>query len=260
MRAERPDAAEIEAGWRYYLFNWIAVGVMAAALALRLMTANVSLELASLAVAIGYVGLCEGFADAHARSRLRCDPRGLFMLGGMAQILLIVAIMAPFIRVAAPASAPPGIHSLLAAWLSFGDAMIRWSIFAVPAVLAAAKRYRRTEEFTFAFGVASVATAILPALLSGIDGRLTIVPNLQAAAAVLFVWGLSPLRWTRPMVIVAFAAMLTTMLFGGDLIGIVAGSATAVLAIGAARGVGCILARRQVGAVSAAMSVAVPAE
>jgi membrane-associated phospholipid phosphatase len=43
--------------------------------------------------------------------------------------------------------------------------MIRWPIFAIPVVLAATRRYRRIEEFIFAFGMALVATTIISALV-----------------------------------------------------------------------------------------------
>ena len=46
--------------------------------------------------------------------------------------------------------------------------MIGWPLFAIPVVLAAKRRYRRIEEFTFAFGVALAATTIISALVPAI--------------------------------------------------------------------------------------------
>ena len=56
----------------------------------------------------------------------------------------------------------------LASWLNVGYAMIGWPLFAIPVVLAANRRYRRIEEFTFAFGVALAATTIISALVPAI--------------------------------------------------------------------------------------------
>src|SRR2546422_7937645 len=112
----------------------------------------------------------------------------MFVLGSTAQIVLVTVVMSPLTYVAAAANFPlqdanllaidralgfdwPAYvafvndHPLLAAWLSYGYTMIRWPIFAIPVVLAAAYRYRRLAEFTFAFAVALIATTILSALV-----------------------------------------------------------------------------------------------
>ena len=244
---------------------------MGAALALNLMLTDFSIELAGLAVAVGYVGLCEGLADANARSPARGDPRVTFMLGGTAQIVLIATIMTPLTYVEASASLPlqhssaftvaralrfgwtaylhdADDHPALAAWLSYGYTMIRWSFFAIPLVLAAKGCFRRIEEFTFAFGLALIAITIVSALVPAIGGGIVTIPSFHAASAVLYVWALWPLRWTRPVVALAFGAMLaSTPIIGGQSFSdVVAGAAIALLAIFSARGVGRIVARRRV--------------
>jgi PAP2 superfamily len=152
---------------------------------------NFSIEQSGLMIAVGYVGLYGGFAHANARSSTRRDPQVMFVLGGIAQIVLITVIMAPLTYVAAATDLPMRDASLLAvdrslgldwaayvrfvdahpelsAWLNIGYNMIRWPIFAIPIVLAAKGRYRRVEEFTFAFGAALVATTIISALVPAI--------------------------------------------------------------------------------------------
>jgi hypothetical protein len=184
-----PD--EVAIAWRFFLFNWILVGVMAAVLALALAATDFSIDLVGLAIALGYVGLYGGFAHANARSSGRRDPQVMFVLGGTAQIVLITAIMAPLTYVAAAANLPMqdaslfaadrafgfdwlgyvrfvDAHPALAGWLNCGYGMIRWPIFAIPVVLAAQRRYRRIEEFTFAFGAALVVTTIISALVPAI--------------------------------------------------------------------------------------------
>jgi len=112
----------------------------------------------------------------------------MFVLGGIAQIVLVTVLMAPLTYVAAAANFPlqdktllaldlalgfdwrdyvgfANDHPALAAWLAFGYTMIRWPVFAIPVVLAAAYRFRRLQEFTFAFGLALVLTTIISAFV-----------------------------------------------------------------------------------------------
>jgi hypothetical protein len=142
-------------------------------------------------IAVGYVGLYAGFAHANSCSPARRDPQVMFVLGGIAQIVLITALMTPLTYVAASTdftmkdasllaidralgfdwAAYVGYvdrHPTLAAWLNTGYAMIRWPIFAIPVALAAKGYYRRIEEFTFAFGLALVVTTFISALVPAI--------------------------------------------------------------------------------------------
>jgi hypothetical protein len=80
---------------------------------------------------------------------------------------------------------------------------------------------------------------------------------------VLYAWALWPVRWMRPIVVLAFTAMLAaTPINGGHyLIDIIAGTAIAVLAIVAARRAGRVIARWQVrSATGELVPAAVPAE
>ena len=190
MYVQTPTIPEedVEAAWRFLLLNWIVVGAMGAALALSLAVTDFSIELSGLAVAVGYVGLYAGFSHANARSPARRDPQVMFVLGGTAQIVLITVVMTPLTYVAASTNLPmqdAGLlaidrklgldwaayvgfvdnHPALAALLNYGYTMIRWPIFAIPVILAATRRYRRIEEFIFAFGMALVATTIISALV-----------------------------------------------------------------------------------------------
>jgi len=181
----------VEIAWRFLLANWIVIGVMGAALGLGILVTNFSIEQSGLMVAVGYVGIYGGFAHANAHSRVRRDPQVMFVLGGTAQIVLITAVMAPLTYVAAAINLPMqdsnllaadralgldwaayvrfvDAHAALASWINSGYAMIRWPIFAIPVILTAVRRYRRIEEFTFAFGAALAATTIISALVPAI--------------------------------------------------------------------------------------------
>jgi hypothetical protein len=330
MQSQQPTTMpDVEAAWRFLLVNWIFVGAMGVVLTVSLALTNFSLELTGLAVSVAYVGLYAGFAHANAVSPKRRDPQVMFVLGGTAQIVLITAVMTPLTYIAASANLPMqdanllaidralgfdwaayvryvDDHPALAAWVNYGYTMIRWPIFAIPVVLAATHRYRRIEEFTFAFGLALIATTIISGLVPaigvfqqiGLDpisvknlnlqpyldqlrdlpptrdgalrhldllglGGIVTFPSFHAASAVLYAWALWPVRWMRPIVVLAFTAMLAaTPINGGHyLIDIIAGTAIAVLAIVAARRAGRLVAKWQVRSADGELvPAAVPAE
>src|SRR5271154_7488685 len=115
MQAQQPmPMPDVEAAWRFLLVNWIFVGAMGIVLALSLAFTNFSLELSGLAIAVGYVGLYAGFAHANACSPKRRDPQVMFVLGGIAQIVLITAVMAPLTYIAASTRLPLQDGNLLA--------------------------------------------------------------------------------------------------------------------------------------------------
>jgi hypothetical protein len=96
----------------------------------------------------------------------------------------------------------------------------------------------------------------------GLGGIVTF-PSFHAASAVLYAWALWPARWMRPIVVLAFTAMLAaTPINGGHyFIDIIAGTAIAVLAIVAARAAGRVIAKWQVRIADGALvPVAVRAE
>lgn len=297
---------EVDAGWRLLLLNWIMIGGMGVALALGVMATDFSIGLSGLAIACGYVGLYAGFAHANACSPKRRDPQVIFVLAGIAQAVMITALMTPLTYIAASSNWPlqdanllaidrmlrfdwgayvhfVDAHPTLAAWLGFGYTMIRWPLFAIPVVLAAKHRYRRIEEFIFAFGLALIVTTVISALvpaigvyqqiglepsslhnldpqayieqlrdlpptragtlrhldLMGLAGIVTF-PSFHAASAVLYAWALWPVKWARPIAVLADGAMLAaTPIIGGHyFIDLLAGTAIALIAIAIAHKVG----------------------
>jgi hypothetical protein len=305
---------------------------MSAALALAVALTGFSIELSGLAVSLGFVGVYAGFAYANAYSAVRRDPQVMFVLGSTAQIVLVTVVMSPLTYVAAATNFPlqdanllaidrwlgldwaayvafVNDHPALAGWLSYGYTMIRWPIFAIPVVLAAAHRYRRIQEFTLAFALALIATTIVSALVPAVgvyqqigldpadlknldprayldqvrdlapvrDGTLrhldlfglagiVTFPSFHAASAVLYAWALWPVRWMRPLALIANGAMMaSTPIDGGHyFIDLVAGIAVAALAVTAARRVSRLVAQQgTAGAAAAPLSGAVtptPAE
>jgi hypothetical protein len=182
---------EVESAWRFGALNWALGGGMVAALAVSLALTDFSLALPGLAVAAGYIAVYGGFAYANARSPRRRDPQVMFILAPMAQIVLFAAAMTPLTYVAAAINVPIqdanllaldralGLdfaafaryvddRPLLAIWLGIGYNMIRWPVTAIPVVLAAIGRFRRIEEFIFAFGLSLVVTTIISGLVPAI--------------------------------------------------------------------------------------------
>ncbi len=324
------DNQEVESAWRLFAFNWLPLGAMGAALALSLALSRFSIDPPGFILLSALVAIYGGFAYANANSPQRRDPQVMFALGATAQLVLITMLMAPLTYVAAAAGFPlqdanllaidralgfdwPGYvyfvdrHPELAAWLSYGYGMIRWPIFAIPVVLAAAHRYQRIAEFSLAFALALIATTIIsglvpaigvyqeigldPAVLKHIEPRAYLLqvrdlapvrdgvlrhldlinlagivtfPSFHAASAALYAWAFWPVRWMRPIAVLANAAMLaSTPIDGGHyLIDLIAGIAIAVLAISAARRLAKVVARGESHspARAAVQEAAVPAE
>jgi membrane-associated phospholipid phosphatase len=174
-------------------------------------------------------------------------------------------------------------------------------------VLAATRQFRRTEEFTFAFATALIATAVISALVPAIgvyqqigldpatlehlnprayldqlrdfgpvrDGTLrhldlfglagiVTFPSFHATSAVLYAWAFWPVRWMRPIALLANGAMLASTPVDGAhyFIDVVAGIAVAILAVVAARWMSRLLDRREAAVMPSAAvgGAAMPAE
>jgi hypothetical protein len=182
---------DVEQAWHFFQLNWIPIALMGIAFVLSLALTDFKIGLAGLVFTFGFVAVYAGFAYANARSAARRDPQVMFVLGSTAQIVLITALMTPLTYVAGAAAFPLqdanllaidralGIdwlayvnfvndRPLLATWLSYGYTMIRWPIFAIPVVLAAAFRFRRLQEFTFAFAIALIVTTAISTFVPAI--------------------------------------------------------------------------------------------
>ena len=288
--------------WRLFQLNWIPLGILAIALAICLALTDFSLGIGGAAVSSAFVASYAGVAYYNAKAPHRQDPQIVFALGATAQIVLITMLAVPLSYVAASLNFPMqdqnlyaidralGIdgfgylafvdqYPVLASWLRSGYGMIRWPIFAIPIILAAAHRFSRMQEFILAFALALSITvlisAFVPALgifslgqapatygyipavaymeslrdlplvrdgslrhleLLGLKGLVTF-PSFHTASAVLYLWALWPVRWIRPIAIVANILMIASCPVDGAhyFIDIAAGAAVAVLAIVAAR-------------------------
>jgi hypothetical protein len=309
---------DVADGWRRFQRNWIMIAGMSVALALCVAVTNFSIELPGLVLPLAFVAVYAGFAYANAHSVRRRDPQVMFVLGSIAQIVLVTVVMPPFTYVAAAANFPlrdaellaidralgldwaayvsfVNDHPLLSGWLTYGYGMIRWPLFAIPVILTATRHYCRLQDFTLAFGLALIVTTTVSALVPAIgvyqqigldpshlgninpqayldqvrdlepvrEGVLRRIdlfalagivtfPSFHAASAVLYAWALWPVRWFRPIALIANGAMLaSTPIDGGHyFIDLIAGIAVALASIWVA----CRLDRAPVSAPAESMA------
>jgi hypothetical protein len=141
----------VDGAWRYFLVNWLVIGAMGATLAVGLMFTGFFIELSGFAISVGYVGIYGGFAHANACSALRRDPQVMFVLGGIAQLVLITAIMAPLTYVVASTDLPMQDANLFAIDRALG---FNWAAYVdfvddhptLAAFLNARSNYQRRRE------------------------------------------------------------------------------------------------------------------
>jgi hypothetical protein len=214
---------DVERAWRYFQINWIPIALMLVALAASLALTNFRIGIAGALVTIAFVAVYAGFAYANARSPKRCDPQVMFCLGSTAHIVAITALMTPLTYVAGAANFPlqdfnllaidralgldwvayanyVNDRPLLAMWLSYGYSMIRWPVFAIPAILAAVYRFTRLQEFIFAFAIALIVTTIVSAFVPAIGSFYGLgldpasFPNIDSRAYDALVRDAFPVR------------------------------------------------------------------
>lgn len=185
------DRSQTSAAWRLLSFNWIPIGLMGAALALCLTLTDFSIRPWGLLLSIAAAGLYVGVAYRNALTPRRRDPLVVFALGSTAQLMLITLVMTPMTYIAAATDLPMRDASLayldralgldwgayfsfiyerprLTAGLALAYRLIALPVFGIPLVLAAARRYRRLQEFTLTFALALVATTVISVLVPAI--------------------------------------------------------------------------------------------
>ncbi len=178
-------------GWQLSGICWLVLAAMGAALAAAIAVTDFSLAPGGAAFCFGFVAVYAGFSLYNARAAHRRDPQVVFVLGAIAQIVLVTVLMTPLTYVAAAAHYPlrdaalqaidealgfdwrgylvfVNDHPLLAQWLTYGYTMIKWPLFAIPVALAAVGRFVRLQEFVLAFALALIATTLISAFVPAI--------------------------------------------------------------------------------------------
>jgi len=174
--------------WWMFQLNWVPIGVLAFVLVACLALTDFSIGAGGLAFSLAFVATYAGVAYYNAKAPHRRDPQIVFTLGALAQIVLITMLAVPLNYVAASFDFPlqdanlyaidralglDGFdyhafidqHPVLATWLSIGYRNIRWPMFGIPIILAAARHYERMQEFILAFALALSVTILISAFV-----------------------------------------------------------------------------------------------
>lgn len=181
--AEPGSRLEAEAAWKLFRLNWLLIALALAAFDLLLLLTDFHIRpngyLIALTTAAIY-GVCGHLNANSARSR----PRIFSMLTGIAQMIMVVAVMTSMTYIAAAATLPLQDARLLAFdraigfdfrafvayvnardWLigvlAAGYRAISWPILLNVVVLSLAGRYRQTGKFVLAFLIALLATTCI---------------------------------------------------------------------------------------------------
>ncbi|WP_407167053.1 phosphatase PAP2 family protein [Bradyrhizobium sp. ORS 111] len=178
--------------WRLFNLNWIPIAAMSFVLLLAVLFAGFSLEPVTFGVMSGMAGEFALMVYLYFWARgSATDPKLLFGLGAIAQLLLIVTIMGPLTYVALALNWPLQDHAFLAidramgldpemllhfvndhAWLMSslvtGYGFIKWFLLGVPIILAATLRLVRLQQFVAAFSLALAITLVISALVPAI--------------------------------------------------------------------------------------------
>lgn len=195
--------------WRLFNLNWLPIGTMGAALLAAVALTDFSIEpvVFGIAVAIALFLALLAYVHRHAKSD-RADPKLVFMLGAVAQVVLVTAIVGPLSYVAVSFNWPlqdaalsaldyamgfdsravilfVNDHPALSGVLNFGYNMIKWPLLAIPIILAKTFRFARLQQFVMALSVALLITIVISVFVPAIGNYYILgltasdVPNVN---------------------------------------------------------------------------------
>lgn len=184
--------ADSRNAWRLFHLNWFPIGGMAALLALGLLFTGLRLEPVAYGVTLAIAALLLAVAYRHRIiNGDLADPKLLFSLGTIGQIILTCAIVGPLSYVAGKLNWPLQDQTLLAIdraigldpepiahyvndhpWLAHSLArsygLIKLPLLGIPIVLALTARYVRLQLFMLAMSVALAVTIAISAIVPAI--------------------------------------------------------------------------------------------
>jgi hypothetical protein len=178
--------------WQLFHLNWLAIAAMGSLLALGLPITGLSLEPVAYGATVSIAGLLLAVAYGHRMIRgAHADPKLVFSLGTIGQVILTCAIVGPLSYVAGKLNWPLqdqallaiddaiGLdpepiaryvngHPWLADFLSRGYGLIKWPLLGIPIVLALTARYVRLQLFMLAMSLALAVTIAISAVVPAI--------------------------------------------------------------------------------------------
>lgn len=186
------DTDDARTAWRLFHLNWLPLAAMGSLLALGLPITNLSLEPLAYGVTLAIAALLLMIACCHRRVKGElADPKLVFSLGTIGQVILTCAIVGPLSYVAGELNWPLQDQTLLAIdralgldpepiaryvndhpWLANclarGYGLIKWPLLGIPVVLALTARYVRLQLFMLAMSLALAVTIAISAVVPAI--------------------------------------------------------------------------------------------
>ena len=183
---------DVRTAWRLYHANWVPIVTMGSLLGVGLAVTDLRLEPVAFGVTIAVALSLTAIAYYHRLTRAeRADPKLLFSLGSIGQVILICAIVGPLSYVAgasdwplqdqallaidramgldpAPIARFVNDHPWLADILARGYGLIKWPLLGIPVVLALTARYVRLQLFMLAMCIALAVTIAISAFVPAI--------------------------------------------------------------------------------------------
>lgn len=171
--------------WRLFQLNWIPIAAMGAVALLGGALCGFSIAPVGLGTTLAISAVLALIAYLHAFAKGdQADPKLIFPLGAISQLLLIATIMGPLTYVASVTNWPLQDHTLLAIdralgmdpqtiaryvndhdWLSGllvrSYTLIKIILLAIPVVLALTSRFVRLQVFVFAFSLTLILTLLI---------------------------------------------------------------------------------------------------
>ena len=178
--------------WQLFHLNWLPVAAMGSLLALGLPITNLSLEPVAYGVTLAIAAALVAVAYCYLMVKgEHADPKLVFSLGTIGQIILTCAIVGPLSYVAGKLNWPLQDQALLAIdraigldpepiaryvndhpWLADclarGYGLIKLPLLGIPVVLALTARYVRLQVFMVAMSLALAVTIAISAVVPAI--------------------------------------------------------------------------------------------
>jgi len=183
---------DAKTAWQLFHLNWLPIAIMGSLLALGLAVTGLRLEPVAYGTTLAIAALLVVITYRHrlAKGDL-ADPKLIFSLGTIGQVIIICAIVGPLSYVAGKMGIPLQDQALLAIdralgldpepiarfvndhpWLadilsrSYG--LIKWPLLFIPVVLTLTARYVRLQLFMLAMSLALAITIAISALVPAI--------------------------------------------------------------------------------------------
>lgn len=183
---------ETKTAWQLFHLNWLPIAAMGSLLAFGLSVTGLRLEPVAYGITLAIAASFVAIAYCHRIVKGdRADPKLIFSLGTIGQVIITCAIVGPLSYVAGKMGWPLQDQALLAIdralgldpepiarfvndhpWLSDvlsrGYGLIKWPLLGIPVVLTLTARYVRLQLFMLAMSLALASTIAISALVPAI--------------------------------------------------------------------------------------------